>query len=356
MARPRRPRDPIQAVGTSVAAFVGSLPGGPPAAPVFITSVLDFERAFGSAEGETADAVRLFFENGGRQAYVAGLNEADPRHSLEGLSWTSFDLLVIPATARLQQSQATSLAVAAALFAEDKRAFYLVDPPAERTVRNVARWAGSFGGGRSSAVYFPRLRVRRPSGERDVPAAGAVAGILARTDITRGVWVSSAGERVDGTLGPSLELDDATVEKLDLASVNSIRRLPGRGVRVWGARTRADTDSEWQYVNVRRLAAFLEQSIEHGLQWVVFEPNRPRLWTQVRAQVRAFLQVTFRQGAFSAAKPEDAFFVRCDRTTMTQDEIDSGRLNIHVGIAPLRPAEFVVVRIGLWARPSEDDD
>jgi uncharacterized protein len=355
MARPRRPRDPIAPVGTSVAAFIGSLPGAPPPAPVPVTSVFDFEIAFGSAEGETADAVWLFFENGGRRAYVTALDEADPRRSLDTLASETFDVLVIPATARLPEPQATSLAVAAALFAEDKRAFYLVDPPAGRTEGNVARWAGSFGGGGSSAVYFPRPQVRRSSGERDVPAAGAVAGVLARTDIARGVWVSSAGERVDGALGPSVELDDETVEKLDLAAVNAIRRVPGRGIRVWSARTRADTDSEWEHIHVRRFALFLEQSIDQGLQWVVFEPNRPRLWTQVRAQVRTFLHAVFRQGAFPAPTPEEAFFVRCDRTTMTQDDIDAGRLVIHVGIAPNRPAEFVLLRIGLWARADDED-
>ena len=129
----------------------------------------------------------------------------------------------------------------------------------------------------------------------------------------------------------------------------------GRGIRLWSARTRADTDSEWKYIHLRRFAVFLEQSIEQGLQWVVFDPNRPRLWTQVRAQVRTFLNAVFRQGAFPAATPEEAFFVRCDRTTMTQADIDSGRLVIHVGIAPIRPAEFVLLRIGLWARADDED-
>jgi len=350
MARPRRPRDPIEAIPTFVAAFVGSLPAGPPAEPALVTSRQDFERVFGSAEGETADAVWLFFENGGLRAYVAGFDEAHPLRSLDALASVAFNILVIPATARLPQPAATSLAVAAALLAEERRAFYVVDPPASRTVANVARWAGSFGGGGSSALVFPRLRVHRPSGERDVPAAGAVAGILARTDMSRGVWVSPGGELVQGALGPSLELDDPASEALVQAAVNPIRRVPGRGTRLWSARTRADTDSEWKYVNVRRFAAYVERSIEQGLQWVVFEPNRPRLWAQVRALIRPFLTSAFRQGAFPATTPEDAFFVRCDGTTVTQDDIGSGRLIVHVGIAPIRPAEFVVVRIGLRAR------
>ncbi len=353
MARPRRPRDPIEATPTSVAAFVGSLPAGPLAAPTLVTSMVDVERTIGSAEGETADALRLFFDNGGRRAYITGLDEARPDRSLDALADTKFNLLVIPATARLADHEARELAVAAALFAEDRGAFYVVDPPAGRTAANVARWAGSFGGGPNSALYFPRLRVRGASGERDVAASGGVAGVIARIDIERGVQVAPGGTAatLQGVLAPSLELDDATVEALNQAAVNPIRRVPGRGTVVWGARTRADTDTEWKYVNVRRFALFLERSIDQGLQWVVFEPNTEPLWAQVRAAVRPFLNVLFRQGAFPAAKPEDAFFVRCDRTTMTQEDIESGRLVVLVGFAPLRPAEFVLLRIGLWARP-----
>jgi phage tail sheath protein FI len=337
-------------VGTSVAAFVGALPSAPSTPSTLLTSLVDFERAFGSAEGETADAVRLFFENGGLRAYVAGLDENDPIRSLDALAPRRFGLLVVPSTARMEEPAATSLAVAAALLADERRALYVVDPPAARTPGNVARWAGSFGGGRSSAVVFPRVRLRGLTGEREVASAGAVAGILARTDLARGVWVSPSGEAVRGVAGLSIELDQAGSEALVRAGVNPIRFEQGRGFRLWSALTRGDPDTEWKYVNVRRFAAYLEESIRQGLQWVVFEPNRPRLWTQVRSLARAFLQTPFRQGAFPATRAEDAYFVRCDRTTMTRDDIDAGRLVVEVGIAPLRPAEFVVVRIGLFAR------
>jgi uncharacterized protein len=355
MARPRRPRDPILGTGTSVAAFIGSVPGPPPADPLLVTSVSEFGHTFGTTEGETGDALRLFFENGGRRAYITAFDEAHPLRSLDALALTPFNILVIPATARPLQPWPTSLAAAAALLAEKRGALYVADPPAERTTANVARWAGSVGCGRSTAVYFPRLRVLRPSGERDLPAGGAVAGILARMDMERGVWLTPDGERVVGTLGPTVELDDASVESLGLAAVNAIRFVPGRGIRLWGARTLADTDAEWKYVHVRRFAAFVEQSIEQGLQWVVFEPNAPRLWTQVRALVRTFLTSEFRSGAFPAATADEAFFVRCDRTTMTQDDIDAGHLVIEIGFAPLRPAEFVILRIGLRARPRGDE-
>ena len=355
MARPRRRRDPIAPTPTSVAAFVGSLPGGPLPTPLLVTSFAEFVHLAGGDVGETADAVRLFFDNGGRRAYVTGLDEARPDRSLDALAETKFNILVVPATARLADGAAVSLAVTAALFAEDRGAFYVADPPAGRTAANVARWAGSFGGGGSSAVYFPRVRMRDASGERDVAASGAVAGTIARTDVERGALVSPGGAALHGVVGPSLELDDATVEALGQAAVNPIRRVPGRGIRVWGARTRADTDTEWKYVNVRRFALFLERSIEEGLQWAVFEPNAEPLWAQVRAAVRPFLNVLFRQSPFPAARVQDALFVRCDRTTMTQDDIDSGRLVVHVGFAPIKPAEFVIVRIGLWARPGDED-
>jgi phage tail sheath protein FI len=347
MARPRRPRDPIAPVPTSVAAIVGALPGGRDA-PLLVTSLSDFERQSGSAEGEVGDAVRLFFDNGGRRAYVVSLDDNRPLRALDALTDTDFNILVIPATARLPA--ATTIAVRAALFAQKRRALYVADPPALRTVQNVARWARSFGGGPNSAVYFPRLRIRTASGERDVAASGAVAGVYARTDSERGVWVSPSEARLDGVVGPAVELTDDQSAALTEAGVNTIRLIPGRGLRVWSARTREELDQEWKYVPVRRLALFLEESIDQGLQWVVFEPNEPPLWTQVRAAVRAFLRAIWRSGGLKGTKPEQAFFVRCDRTTMTQDDIDGGRLVVEVGFAPLRPAEFVVLRIGLWTR------
>ena len=349
MARPRRPRDPIMAAPTSVAAIVGALPGGARETPLLVTSLSELERTTGSVDGEVGDAVRLFFDNGGRRAYVVALDEARPLRSLDALADTNFNILAIPATARLP-GIATRLAVAAALFAEERRAFYVADPPAERTAQNVARWARSFGGGPNTALYFPRLRIRTTGGERDVAASGAVAGIYARIDQERGVWASPSEASLQGTLGPTVELADSVHDTLSSAGVNTIRHVPSRGFRLWSARTREEIDPEWKYVPVRRLALFIEESIDQGLQWVVFEPNDPRLWAQARAAVQTFLQTLWRAGGLKGTKPEQAFFVRCDRTTMTQNDIDDGRLVVEVGVAPLKPAEFVVLRIGLWTR------
>jgi phage tail sheath protein FI len=148
-------------------------------------------------------------------------------------------------------------------------------------------------------------------------------------------------------VGMAVELDDTAQEPLNQRGVNVIRRFAGRGIRVWGARTLSQ-DAEWKYVNVRRYMIYLEHSIDRGTRWVVFEPNDEKLWARVRQSIEAFLLAEWRGGALVGTRPNDAFFVRCDRTTMTQDDIDNGRLICQIGIAPIRPAEFVVFRIGQW--------
>ena len=198
-----------------MAAFVGSVPGPPPADPVLVTSVRDFGSAFGTIEGETADALWLFFENGGRHAYVAAFDEAHPLRSLEALALTPFNILVIPATARPLQPWPTSLAVAAALLAEERGAFYLADPPAERTTANVARWAGSVGGGEHGRV-LPAPPRAPAVGERDLPAGGSGRRHPRPDGHQRGVWVSPDGN-ASRHAWPAVELDDATVESLGLA-------------------------------------------------------------------------------------------------------------------------------------------
>jgi phage tail sheath protein FI len=169
--------------------------------------------------------------------------------------------------------------------------------------------------------------------------------MYARTDLARGVWHSPAGEDADlrGVLGPAVELRVDEVSELAEAGINSIRRLPS-GTVVWGARTLA-ADAEWKYVNVRRLLVYVERSLERGTQWAVFEPNDERLWTKLRAQCASFLFALFRAGALPGTTQPEAYFVQCGPDTMTQSDIENGRLSILVGVAPLRPAEFVIIRI-----------
>lgn len=198
-----------------------------------------------------------------------------------------------------------------------------------------------------AALYYPWVRVMdaTTNAELLLPPSGFVAGIYARTDTDRGVHHAPANEVVHGAIGLELMLSNAQQELLNPEGVNALRWFEGRGFRVWGART-ISSNPEWKYVNLRRYFAYLERSIEQGTQWVVFEPNDEALWATVRRTVEDFLHVEWTSGRLLGQKPEQAFFVRCDRSTMTQHDLDSGRLVCLVGVAPMRPAEFVMFRIG----------
>jgi phage tail sheath protein FI len=197
-----------------------------------------------------------------------------------------------------------------------------------------------------AAFYYPWIWVSDPrTGKRvKIPPSGAVTGIYALTDNTRGVWKAPANETVAGALDLEYDIDTGTQEVLNPRGVNAIRRFPGRGIRVWGART-LSSDPLWKYVSVRRLFIFLEASIYNSTQWVVFEPNDPRLWARVKQTLTLFLRTQWREGALFGAKEEEAFSIAIGRDTMTEDDILNGRLVIEVGIAPVRPAEFVIFRV-----------
>jgi len=190
----------------------------------------------------------------------------------------------------------------------------------------------------------------------DLPPSGYVAGIYARSDIERGVHKAPANEVVRGIVGLRRKVNKEQQDILNPypVNINVIRdfRDHNRGIRVYGGRV-ITSDPDWKYVNVRRLLIFIEASIERGLQWVVFEPNAEPLWARVRRVITNFLTVVWRNGALEGIKPEEAFFVKCDRTTMTRTEIDNGQLIVLVGVAPVKPAEFVIVRIGLWTARSD---
>ncbi len=256
-----------------------------------------------------------------------------------------------------------SAEVAALLVAHCEQHQYrlaLVDPPRGLGVDEVLEFRHRFDSSRA-AIYYPWLlvdeplapsgRPGRPPGRPRRPLAvapsGAVAGICARVDLARGVQAPPANERVLGITGLAAQVSTAEQERLNPAGINAIRSFPDRGTVVWGARTMT-SDPEWKYVNVRRLFAFLEHSIDRGTQWAVFEPNGERLWASIRRAVEDFLHVQWQTGALLGRTPDEAFFVRCDRTTMTQNDLDNGRLVVLIGVSAVRPAEFVVLRIGQW--------
>jgi phage tail sheath protein FI len=197
-----------------------------------------------------------------------------------------------------------------------------------------------------AAFYYPWIYTAdlQSGARRKVPPSGHVLGLYARTDIERGVWKAPANDVLRGVFDLEYYVDTATQEVLNPRGVNAIRQFPGRGIRVWGART-LSANSLWKYVSVRRLFIFLERSIYEGTQWVVFEPNDERLWDRVKDTIRLFLRTQWRNGALLGVTEDQAFTIRCDRSTMTQDDILNGRLICEIGIAPVRPAEFVIFRI-----------
>jgi phage tail sheath protein FI len=199
-----------------------------------------------------------------------------------------------------------------------------------------------------AAYYYPWIKIYDPmiNDQRLIPPTGHIAGIFARTDVERGVHKAPANEVVRGARDMQFPVTKGDQDILNPKGVNCIRdfRSDGRGIRLWGARTMS-SDGQWKYVNVRRLFLFVEESIDEGTQWVVFEPNDEPTWAKVRRSITNFLISVWRSGALMGTTQDEAFFVKCDRTTMTQDDIDNGRLICYIGIAPVKPAEFVIFRI-----------
>jgi phage tail sheath protein FI len=238
-----------------------------------------------------------------------------------------------------------------------KDRFAILDPIKGRTVQEVQAWRNDNLDSKYAALYYPWIKVQDPiraenGSTRLVPPSGHIAGIYARSDIERGVHKAPANEVIRGVVELERAITTGEQEILNPDGINCVRAFPGRGIRVWGART-VSSDPEWKYVNVRRLFLYVEESIEEGTQWVVFEPNAEPLWQRVIRTISQFLTRVWRDGALMGITAEEAFFVKCDRTTMTQDDIDNGRLICLIGIAPVKPAEFVIFRIHQWQGGSE---
>jgi phage tail sheath protein FI len=360
----------IEGVSTSTAAFVGFTRRGPLAVaklPKVLTSFAEFERIYGgtvnligtfAGTNYMAHAAKAFFAEGGRRLYIARVKNAPSVES----HWTTTlnALLAIEEISIIAAPGSTELGpVATALQArliahvEANRSFRfaVLDVPKGLTPNEArvyrARWQS-----KSVALYFPWVEVAAPAlpgkpRARQVmllPPSGFVCGIYARCDVERGVFKDPGNEAVRSATGLEREITAAEQEMLNPLGVNCLRSFPGKGIRVWGART-VSSEPEWKYGNVRRYFHYLERSIDKGTQWAVFEPNGEALWQQVRRTIEDVLLNEWRNGALLGDKAEQAIFVRCDRTTMTQNDIDQGRLVCLVGVAILKPAEFVIFRI-----------
>ena len=365
----------IEGVATSTAAFAGWTAKGPRHKARLIKSWCDFEDEFGGLDSRSplGYAVSHFFDNGGRRAYIVRIcdenseslvlepntaefeNELLPSDGKGGLYHLDdvdpFNLLCVPGETN------TTTVAKIQKFCRERRAFAILDCPQAAVFEDLKTGPGDLAGDDAinSAYYFPWVLASDPlenNSSREFPPCGFVAGIYARTDSTRGVWKAPAGVEASlkNALGlaPNKKLTEAESGVLNRKGVNCIRMLPTEGTVVWGARTLHGSDelgSEWKYVPVRRTAIFIEESIRRGLQWAVFEPNDEPLWGQIRMMVDNFLLGLFRQGALQGTTAKDAYFVRCGRDTTTQSDIDAGIVNIEVGFAPLKPAEFVILRL-----------
>lgn len=381
---------PIAAVPTSIAAFIGRTRTGPVDRPLMIRSFPDFERDYGglSADSPLSDAVQQFFANGGREAVIVrishGTDEGAPitADDLIGPSLQAAgrglwlldavdhcNLLCIPPLSRTVDVP-TAVWNAAVAYCQQRRILLIVDPPAGWTSPEQAVAGVDALLTRSSAAVlcFPNLRVADSlnggQATRCAPC-GMVAGVIARTDSTRGVWKAPAGVEavLKGATGLVLSgrrpaLSDSQLGSLNQYGIIGIRAVSRSGsplqLALWGARTLLGTDSaslEWKYVPVRRLAWHIEQSVLRGTAWTAFEANDETLWTRLRQLVDRFMYALFRAGALQGQTPRDAWFVNGSAATTTEADIARGIVHLQIGFAPLKPAEFVVLDLQLRAHP-----
>jgi len=377
---------PIQAVGTSTAGFVGEAPDPNQRLneAVAINNWSQFSRIFvpeGSKSTPLSHAVYGFFLNGGSRCFVVNVGKGGPITS-GGRTRVGLDVLEqvdeIAIVAAPGYTGAASYDAVLTHCEKLKDRVGILDAPGNidditllTEVATAKAMPSAEGGGTKelsdnagrglrarqsdggyAAFYFPWITVRDPLSSNDlvnVPPSGHLAGIWARTDATRGVHKAPANEAVRGALNLTYLLTREEQGILNQSGVNCIRSFAREGIRVWGARTIADGSSEWRYLNVRRLFNMIEESIATSTRWIVFEPNDRTLWKSIRRDISAFLTRLWRDGALMGRTPQEAFFVKCDEETNPADVIDAGTVVTLVGIAPVKPAEFIVFRISQYA-------
>jgi phage tail sheath protein FI len=334
----------IEGVSTTTTAFVGLAAGGP-SEPTLVTGFSEYESQFSNAPGGyLSHTVRGFFQNGGTRCFVLGVSTDDVSGAtlaqLEDLS--DISMVCCPdehtisgmsaALVKHCEGRRDRIAILAAPLGDDLSKA----PPAELQ--------SSF-----AAYYAPWVMVQNPAGGPAIAVhpGGHVVGAIAKNDLNRGVHKAPANLALQGIVGLERNITKSEQDVLNPLGVNVIREFPGRGILIWGART-TSADPEWKYLSVRRYFIYLEGSIDKGTQWAVFEPNGDQLWANVRRRIEGFLLNQWQDGALLGRKPDEAYFVRCDRTTMTQNDLDNGRLVCLIGVAPVKAAEFVIFRIGQW--------
>jgi phage tail sheath protein FI len=352
---------PIAGAPTAIAAFVGWATQGPTDGAILVHTWLEFEQQFGGFDPRfyLGYAVSHFFANGGQQAYIVRLasdGSGTPTasaavmigvHLLDAVP--IFNLLAVPGEAD------PGLIAELQAYCAGRKAFLIADSAIDSTFATLQNGPDSRMTGANainSAFYFPWLKAldAQQNVTRPFPPSGFVTGIYAATDAAHGVWLAPAGigAPVTGASDPVVKLTDAENAVLNPHAVNCIRDFPRLGDVVWGARTLGGSGqaaSEFMYVSVRRLFIYIEQSLSNGTQWAEFEPNDAQLWAQLSSSVDAFMQTLFLQGVFQGATPAQAYFVRCDAENNPQSGIDQGVVNILVGFAPVKPAEFILIQI-----------
>ena len=371
----------VERVESGVAAFLGLTQKGPRNEPVRIGTYEQFARVFGDDDSVFAQSMRGFFDNGGRKAYVinvraeAGLDPtpddyigAQGSTNLRGLAVAErledIDLLVCPdVVAQYKKSVGFPdlkhvLAVQRAMVDHCERLhdrFAILDTPADFKVDDVLDWRRHFDSSHA-ALYYPWIRVRVGNEVGDpIPPSGHLAGLFAMTDKVEGVHRAPANLKLEGLVDTGKRLKKKERDHLFDHNVNTIAPFPGRGLRTWGGRT-LSSDSAWKQINVRRLFINIRKSIELYTQWVVFEPNEPALWKRIVRTLEVFLRDFWQQGALLGAAQEEAFFVKCDDETNPPESRDAGMLICEIGIAPVVPAEYIIVRIHQFTKERTDSD
>lgn len=382
---------PIGMVGTSTAAFIGVAPAKDKRVnqAFACNNWAEFCKNFVNDDSESTDlshAVYSFFNNGGSRCYIVNIGTngtiaGDVRERSGLCALEIIDEIAIVTAPGYSDSISHEALLSHCEKSEDRIA--ILDPPAsvnsidnlkelntvskkepDKTKEGSSKKTGESvsqglrprnSDGGYGAFYFPWFKSRdvlKANSIVNIPPSGAMAGIYARSDANRGVHKAPANEPVRGALGLTYNVSRAEQGELNRKGVNVIRTFPD-GIRVWGARTLASEASEWRYVPVRRTCNMIKESIQEGTRWTVFEPNDMMTWKSVERDIRAFLMRVWRDGALLGATPEQAFFVKCDAETNPSEVRDAGQLIAEIGIAPVKPAEFIIFRIGQWSGETE---